>query len=97
MPTGVQARRYIVSGRVQGVGFRWFVRAQARAGGLAGFVQNTSDGLVVAEVCGNTDRLFTLELALRQGPNGASVSQLEIIELDVNAAASLPMPFEIRR
>ena len=97
MPTSVKARRYIVSGRVQGVGFRWFVREQARARGLAGFVQNTADGLVVAEVYGNADRLLTLEEALRQGPNGASVAQLEIIEMDVNAAASLPMPFEIRR
>ena len=57
MAIRVQARRYVVSGLVQGVGFRWFVREQARARGLAGFVLNTSDGLVVAEVRGNADRL----------------------------------------
>ena len=97
MAIRVQARRYVVSGLVQGVGFRWFVREQARARGLAGFVLNTSDGLVVAEVRGNADRLQTLEAALRRGPDGASVSRLDIVELDVNAAVSLPSPFEIRR
>lgn len=97
MPTILRARRYLVSGRVQGVGFRWFVREQARARALAGFVQNRADGSVIVEARGSIERLNALESALRSGPPGARVEEMEITDLDDPTTASLPLPFEIRR
>jgi len=97
LSTSVVSRRYVVSGRVQGVGFRWFVREQARGRGLAGFVQNAADGSVIAHVSGGAEGLAALEGALRVGPPGAQVSHLDITALDPGVSASLPAPFEIRR
>lgn len=97
MPNSLHARRYEVSGRVQGVGFRWFVREQARARALAGFVQNTTDGSVVVEARGTAERLQALEAALRNGPPGARVEEVRTSELGEAQSVALPLPFEIRR
>lgn len=86
-----------MSGQVQGVGFRWFVREQARSRRLAGFVENAPDGSVIAHVRGGAEALADLESALRVGPPGARVTQLDIGDLDDVLAASLPPRFEIRR
>jgi acylphosphatase len=70
------ARRFLVSGRVQGVGFRWFVRHEAQALGLAGTVRNLPDGRVVVEAAGPAAAIETLKARLREGPRGARVTHL---------------------
>ncbi|MCO5087764.1 MAG: acylphosphatase [Methylobacteriaceae bacterium] len=90
----MRAVRIFVSGRVQGVGFRYFVAGEARALGLAGFVRNLRDGRVEAEVSGSAARIEALIAACRRGPPGSRVDRVEIVESE---AATLPDPFEIRR
>jgi acylphosphatase len=68
------ARRYIVEGRVQGVGFRYFVLRTARELGLGGHVRNLPDGRVEVEAAGPPDELAALEERLRQGPPAARVA-----------------------
>ena len=72
------ARRYVVSGRVQGVGFRYFAQATASRDGLHGWVRNLPDGRVEAAAEGESDALDRFEQALRHGPPGARVERLEI-------------------
>jgi acylphosphatase len=72
------ARRYLVSGRVQGVGFRYFAHAAASREGLHGWVRNLPDGRVEAAVEGDADAIERFEWALRHGPPGARVEQLDI-------------------
>ena len=72
------ARRYLVSGRVQGVGFRYFAQATASREGLHGWVRNLPDGCVEAAAEGDADAIERFEYALRHGPPGAHVERLEI-------------------
>jgi acylphosphatase len=69
--------RFLVSGSVQGVGFRWFVARHARALGLAGYARNLPDGRVEVVVSGPDDALPALERLLRAGPANAQVEGLE--------------------
>ena len=69
----MQARRYIVRGRVQGVGFRWFVDYEARQLGLAGWVRNQSDGTVEVLAMGTEEQLAALQQKLHKGPRAARV------------------------
>ena len=71
------ARRYIVRGRVQGVGFRWFVDHEARQLGLAGWVRNNIDGTVEALAMGTEQQHAALRAKLRQGPRAARVDDLQ--------------------
>ena len=66
-----------VRGRVQGVGFRWFVRERARALGLTGWVRNRQDGSVEVLALGDDLALERLRAILRTGPDGARVSDVE--------------------
>lgn len=68
--------RYLVYGRVQGVGFRFFVQDEARRLGLAGWVRNRSDGGVEAVATGPAEKLRQLEDRLRVGPAAARVASL---------------------
>jgi acylphosphatase len=68
--------RIHLSGRVQGVGFRWFVRREAEELGLTGRVRNLPDGRVEVEVAGSPERLHAFRERLRQGPPGARVADL---------------------
>jgi acylphosphatase len=68
--------RVIVRGFVQGVGFRWFVAARARALGVSGWVANRRDGAVEVEAEGARDALEALVAQLRQGPSRARVTEL---------------------
>lgn len=90
-------RRYRVEGEVQGVGFRWYVRAQARALGLAGWVRNEPDGAVVLVASGEAMALDTLERVLTVGPQYAKVSNVVRRELTSFDAMGLPTPFLIER
>jgi acylphosphatase len=73
----VSGVRYLVSGSVQGVGFRWFVARHARSLGLAGYARNLPDGRVEVVVSGPDDVLPALEDLLRAGPANARVALVE--------------------
>jgi acylphosphatase len=73
----VEARRFIVRGRVQGVGFRWFVEREAHTLGIAGWVRNNADGSVEVLAQGTRDQLSGLHSRLREGPRAARVDAVE--------------------
>ena len=73
----MESKRYIVRGRVQGVGFRWFVDHEARQLGLAGWVRNNIDGTVELLAMGNEQQLATLKRRLQQGPRAARVDEVQ--------------------
>ena len=74
-----QTLRALVRGRVQGVGFRFFVEAEASALGLSGFVRNLSNGSAVEVVAeGRMTALETLLAALRRGPALAYVERVDV-------------------
>ena len=87
-------RRWIVRGRVQGVGFRWFVWREAERLGLGGFARNLRDGTVEVVSQGPNDTLDQFEQALRRGPSGARVDALE--QRDVPAELEVPNSFDIK-
>ncbi len=72
------ARRLVISGRVQGVGFRYFTQEAAAREGVTGWVRNLADGRVEAYVEGESDAVTRVERAIRQGPRGASVHAVEV-------------------
>lgn len=80
-----QARRYIVRGRVQGVGFRFFVEHSATALGVQGWVRNLDDGTVEAYAIGNSEQLSALEGALWRGPRMSDVRGVVAAEDVVDA------------
>jgi acylphosphatase len=67
------ARRFVVSGRVQGVGFRYFTQDVAQREGVTGWVRNLPDGRVEAYVEGDTESVTRVERAIRIGPGTARV------------------------
>ena len=70
-------RRYMVRGRVQGVGFRWYVEREAHTLGVYGWVRNCFDGNVEVLATGTRDQLATLRRRLQQGPRAARVDEVE--------------------
>ena len=68
-----QARRFFVSGMVQGVGFRYYAQHAAQRLLLAGYVRNRLDGRVEAYAVGTGEQLAAFQAALKQGPHGAVV------------------------
>jgi acylphosphatase len=76
----VLARRYLVRGRVQGVGFRWFVEREAHILGIVGWVRNNHDGTVEVLAQGTRDQLAGLHSRLREGPRAARVDNVEVSE-----------------
>jgi acylphosphatase len=72
------ARRFLISGRVQGVGFRWFAQDTALREGAAGWVRNLPDGRVEALVEGEPETVTCVERALRSGPRGARVDHIDV-------------------
>ena len=87
--------RVVVRGRVQGVGFRWFVREEARRRNLAGWVRNLPDGAVEVAAKGPHDDVLALRSALACGPSGARVDALD--DVDDSAPTELVRPFSIIR
>jgi len=75
-----RARRFLISGRVQGVGFRFFTEEAASREGLHGWVRNLPDGRVEASAEGDGEALERFERRLREGPRGARVERVEIDE-----------------
>ncbi len=78
MAANIQTRRYTVTGRVQGVGFRWFVEREARALGLSGWVRNRADGSVEVLAAGTNEQLSRLYDVLKQGPRAARVDDVDV-------------------
>ena len=72
----MEAWRYLVNGRVQGVGFRWFVQHEADRLGLAGYVKNLRDGRVEVFAMGTGEQLAELRERLQQGPDSAHVENV---------------------
>src|ERR1700752_2435822 len=83
-----EARRFVVRGRVQGVGFRWFVEREAHILGIAGWVRNNSDGSVEVMAQGTRDQLSGLRSRLREGPRAARVDAVEESEAQPKEGAS---------
>lgn len=74
------ARRFVVAGRVQGVGFRYFTRDAARREGLAGTVRNLDDGDVEIVAEGDIEAIDRFERAVRQGSVGARIDDVVVDE-----------------
>lgn len=74
-------RRFVVSGRVQGVGFRWFTVRCAGREGVRGWVRNLPDGRVEIEAGGPGDAMLRFEREIRTGPTGARVDAVDVTEL----------------
>jgi acylphosphatase len=84
----IEARRFVVRGRVQGVGFRWFVEREAHILGIAGWVRNNSDGSVEVLAQGSRDQLLGLRSRLREGPRAARVDAVEESEAGMGPAVN---------
>jgi acylphosphatase len=67
---------FLIQGRVQGVGFRWFVQREASELELRGWVRNTEDGDVEVVAAGQADDLSELRTSLRRGPRGSRVDRI---------------------
>ena len=86
--------RFVVRGRVQGVGFRWFVWREAERLTLRGIVRNLRDGSVEVIAVGTEEGLEALERALAQGPAMAEVERVE--KSAVPPELAIPNGFDIR-
>jgi acylphosphatase len=79
----MQGRRFVVRGRVQGVGFRWFVEREAHLLGIAGWVRNNADGAVEVLAQGTREQLSALSARLHEGPRAARVDQVQESEANL--------------
>jgi acylphosphatase len=75
--SAAQGRRFLVRGRVQGVGFRWFVEREAHILGVAGWVRNNFDGTVEVLAVGTREQLAGMRSRLQEGPRAARVDEVE--------------------
>jgi acylphosphatase len=86
-------RHYVITGRVQGVGFRFFTQAAAAREGVYGWVRNVLDGSVEIEAEGEAEAIDRFEHRIRQGPRGARV---DIVDVRDSAPDHHNTGFEIR-
>jgi len=89
---GMRRVHVVVTGDVQGVGYRYTMRLEARAVGAAGWVRNRRDGSVEAEIEGTAEQVDALLAWMAQGPPGASVADARVTELHPTGATG----FEVR-
>ena len=87
------ARRFLIGGRVQGVGFRYFTQAVARREGIHGWVRNLPDGRVEATAEGEAEAVERFERAIRHGPPGAHV---DTVDVDDEVPTSRETGFAVR-
>ena len=85
----IVARRFVVSGRVQGVGYRFHARDAAGREGLGGFVRNLPDRRVEVEAEGDDEAMQRFERALWQGPPAGRVDAVEVTEIAPQVAAAV--------
>ena len=88
------AVRFRVHGKVQGVGFRWFVARRATSLGLRGYACNLPDGSVEVVAAGKAEALIELEHALAQGPEFARVDSVD--KAEISDEIDMPKSFDIR-
>ena len=81
-------KRFLISGRVQGVGFRYFVQSVAVRESIAGWVRNLDDGRVETAAAGEADAMERFERAIRQGPAGARIDHVAVDETFPMAGAT---------
>jgi acylphosphatase len=74
----LETRRFVVTGRVQGVGFRWFVEREAAQLNITGWVRNRENGSVEIMATGTRDQLTVLHGRLREGPRAARVDDVAV-------------------
>jgi acylphosphatase len=86
-PQTREPRRYLVSGMVQGVGYRYFAMRAAQRLGIGGYARNLPDGSVEVYALGSASKLAEFRKELERGPQGASVASV------VEEAASLQSEF----
>lgn len=79
------ARKFVVIGRVQGVGFRFFAENWANRLGLSGYVKNCADGSVEAYAIGDVAALAEFKVRLAEGPRSARVDQIREFEEQVQS------------
>jgi acylphosphatase len=94
MEQAIVVRHYLVKGRVQGVGFRWFVHREAAELGLRGWVKNTDEGHVELVAAGDRGAVDELKAALHKGSRGSRVDAVIEHALEEEEAKQLG-PFEI--
>jgi acylphosphatase len=82
LPDGWKTVRLVISGRVQGVSYRWWTVGEATKRGLNGWVRNRRDGSVEALVSGAASEVDDLIEACRQGPPAARVTDIVIVAED---------------
>lgn len=82
---------------MQGVGFRWFVREEARALDLSGWVRNEPNGDVLLEVGGAVSAVERLLALVRMGPPGSRVTAIETVPAEATSVDELPTPFAVDR
>ncbi len=87
-------RYFLIKGRVQGVGFRWFVHREAAALGLRGWVRNTESGHVEVVAAGPEEDLAELDRVLHRGSRGSRVDRVEQRDLAPSEGENLG-PFQI--
>jgi acylphosphatase len=80
--SSILARRFLVRGRMQGVGFRWFVEREAHLLQIAGWVRNNPEGTVEVLAHGTRDQLAGLHSRLREGPRAARVDEVQVSEAE---------------
>ena len=80
---------FLIQGRVQGVGFRWFVQREASLLDLRGWVRNTEEGEVEVMASGSPQALAELRASLRRGPRGSRVDRLVEHQLAESEAEDL--------
>lgn len=89
----IVARRFVISGRVQGVGFRAFAYDHAAVEGVHGFVRNLPDGRVEMQIEGDEESVLRVERAIRRGPPAARVDDVHV---ELIAPAGRATGFSIR-
>lgn len=87
-------KRYLVTGRVQGVGFRYFVWREAEGLGVDGWVRNRADGSVEALIAGSNEAHESLRRRLEEGPRSSRVTSVSVTDEPLERVRS---GFEIRR
>jgi acylphosphatase len=92
--SNAMVRYFLVKGRVQGVGFRWFVHREAALLDLRGWVRNTESGHVEVVAAGDEAKIERLQALLAKGSRGSRVDAIEQRDLDPSESDDLG-PFQI--
>jgi acylphosphatase len=90
------SRRFVIGGRVQGVGFRYFVQSVAVRESIRGWVRNLDDGRVETAAVGEADAMERFERAIRQGPPSARVDRVDVDETFPMSTTDTMLGFHIR-